>query len=90
MQLINVEFILLLISALSITLLIGNIMRKKPLKQLHKAFCSVLLCVLIICIGVIAQLICSTFWDVNPLYFENFIYRDMYVTSCIVFYSNNL
>ena len=74
MQLINVEFILLLISALSITLLIGNIMRKKPLKQLHKAFCSVLLCVLIICIGVIAQLICSTFWDVNPLYFENFIY----------------
>ena len=74
MQLINVEFILLLISALSITLLIGNIMRKKPLKQLHKAFSSVLLCVLIICVGVISQLVCSTFWNINPLYFENFIY----------------
>ncbi len=74
MQLINVEFILLLISAFSTTLLMCNIMRKKPLKQLHKAFSSVLLCVLIICVGVISQLVCSTFWNINPLYFENFIY----------------
>ena len=74
MRLINIEFILLLISTFSIILLLGNIMRKRPLSQLKKAFASVLGCVLIICIGVIAQLLCIEFWKIEPIYFENFIY----------------
>ena len=74
MRLINIEFILLLISTFSIILLLGNIMRKRPLSQLKKAFASVLGCVLIICVGVIAQLLCTEFWKIEPIYFENFIY----------------
>ena len=74
MTLINVEFILLLISTFSIILLLGNIMRKRPLSQLKKAFASVLGAVLIICIGVIAQLLCTEFLGTDPIYFENFIY----------------
>ena len=74
MQLINIEFILLLISTFSIILLVCNIMRKRPLSQLQKAFASVLGSVLIICIGVISQLVCTTFFEVDAIYFENFIY----------------
>ena len=74
MTLINVEFILLLISTFSIILLLGNIMRKRPLSQLKKAFACVLGSVLIICVGVIAQLFCTEFWKIEPIYFENFIY----------------
>lgn len=74
MQLINVEFILLLISTFSIILLLGNIIRKKPLNQLKKAFISVLGCILVICLGVIAQLVCTTFFDIEAIHFEKFIY----------------
>ena len=74
MQLINVEFILLLISTISIMLLLVNIIRKRPLSQLKKAFISVLGCILVICIGVIAQLVCTTFFEIEPIHFENFIY----------------
>lgn len=71
---INTEFILLVISTLSIILLMGNIMRKKPLSQLQSAFATVLLTVLIISVGVISQLICTSFFYIEPIYFENFIY----------------
>jgi len=74
MQLINVEFILLLISTFSIIFLLGNIIKKRPLSQLKKAFASVLGCILVIGIGVIAQLVCTTFFEIEPIYFENFIY----------------
>ena len=74
MQLINVEFILLLISTFSIMLLLVNIIRKRPLSQLKKAFISVLGCILVICIGVISQLVCTTFFEIEPIHFENFIY----------------
>ena len=69
MQLINVEFILLLISTISIMLLLVNIIRKRPLSQLKKAFISVLGCILVICIGVISQLVCTTFFEIEPIHF---------------------
>ena len=71
---IDTEFILLVISTLSIILLMGNIMRKKPVSQLQSAFATVLLTVLIISVGVISQLICTSFFNIEPIYFENFIY----------------
>ena len=74
MQKINVEFILLLVSTFFIILLICNIMKKRPLKQLQIAFITVLVCVLAISIGVIAQLMFTTFFDIEPIYFEKFIY----------------
>ena len=74
MGIINTEFILLIISTLSIILLMGNIMRKKPVSQLQNAFATVLITVLVISVGVILQLVCTTFFNVEPIYFENFIY----------------
>ena len=71
---IDTEFILLVISTFSIILLMGNIMRKKPLSQLQSAFATVLLTVLVISVGVISQLVCSNFLNIEPIYFENFIY----------------
>ena len=71
---IDTEFILLVISTLSILLLMGNIMKKKPVSQLQMAFATVLLTVLVISVGVISQLVCSNFLNIEPIYFENFIY----------------
>ena len=65
---INTEFILLVISTLSIILLMGNIMRKKPLSQLQSAFATVLLTVLIISVGVISQLICTNFFNIDDFH----------------------
>lgn len=86
MQLINIEFILLLISTFLIILLLCNIMRKRPLSQLRKAFASVLGCVLIICTGVIAQLFCAEFWKIEPIYFENYIYIGTCFLPVALFY----
>ena len=71
---IDTEFILLVISTLSIILLMRNIIRKKPVSQLQNAFATVLLTVLVISVGVISQLVCSNFLNIEPIYFENFIY----------------
>lgn len=77
---IDTEFILLIISTLSIILLMGNIRRKKPVSQLQNVFATVLLTVLIISVGVIAQLVCTSFFNIEPIYFENFIY----IGTCIL------
>ena len=77
---IDTEFILLIISTLSIILLMGKIRRKKPVSQLQNAFATVLLTVLIISVGVIAQLVCTIFFNIEPIYFENFIY----IVTCIL------
>ena len=77
---IDTEFILLIISTLSIILLMGKIRRKKPVSQLQNAFATVLLTVLIISVGVIAQLVCTIFFTIEPIYFENFIY----IGTCIL------
>ena len=74
MELVNIEFILLVISTLSIILLIFNITRKRPLSQLQYAFTSLLVNILIISVGVISQLVCTTVGNVGPIIFENFIY----------------
>lgn len=71
---IDTEFILLVISTLSILVLMGNIIRKRPVSQLQNAFATVLITVLVISAGVILQLVCTSFFNVEPIYFENFIY----------------
>ena len=71
---IDTEFILLVISTLSILVLMGNIIRKRPVSQLQNAFATVLITVLVISTGVILQLVCTSFFNVEPIYFENFIY----------------
>ena len=71
---IDTEFILLVISTLSILVLMGNIIRKRPVSPLQNAFATVLITVLVISTGVILQLVCTSFFNVEPIYFENFIY----------------
>lgn len=71
---IDTEFIVLVISTLSILVLMGNIIRKRPVSQLQNAFATVLITVLVISTGVILQLVCTSFFNVEPIYFENFIY----------------
>lgn len=71
---IDTEFILLVISTLSILVLMGNLIRKRPVSQLQNAFATVLITVLVISTGVILQLVCTSFFNVEPIYFENFIY----------------
>ena len=71
---IDTEFILLVISTLSILVLMGNIIRKRPVSQLQNAFATVLITVLVVSTGVILQLVCTSFFNVEPIYFENFIY----------------
>lgn len=71
---IDTEFILLVISTLSILVLMGNIIRKRPVSQLQNAFATVLITVIVISTGVILQLVCTSFFNVEPIYFENFIY----------------
>ena len=50
------------------------------MSQLQNVFATVLLTVLIISVGVIAQLVCTIFFNIEPIYFENFIY----IGTCIL------
>ena len=71
---INVPLALVILSSLLITGLLILILRMKSKSQLQKIFCLNLVCVLIICIGIIMQEICSKTFNINPIFFENFIY----------------
>lgn len=70
----SITFIILILSTLLIVSLAFYILSKKPLTQLQKYFLLALLCVFIICIGVLLQNIISNLLHINPLYFEYFIY----------------
>ena len=81
MQLIgNIYFLLLIFSTILIILLLMYQHKKKYVQQLRHIFTLALLCVLIICVGVLTQSIFSTYFDINPIYFENFIY----IGSCFL------
>ena len=81
MQLIgNIYFLLLIFSTILIILLLMYQHKKKYVQQLRHIFTLALLCVLIICVGVLTQIIFSTYFDINPIYFENFIY----IGSCFL------
>ena len=83
---IDTEFILLVISTLSILVLMGNIIRKRPVSQLQNAFATVLITVLVISTGVILQLVCTSFFNVEPIYFENFIYIGTWMLPVALFF----
>lgn len=74
MNFITIPFVLLAISTTLIIFLAFYVIRKKPLIQIQKAFFCILLCVLIICIGVLLQSIFYNVFGFNPMYFEYIIY----------------
>lgn len=74
MNLFTIPFILLVISTFLIILMAFYILNKKPLIQIQKSFIYIMICVLIICFGVLAQNTAYTLFDFKPIYFEYFIY----------------
>ena len=73
-DLFNIPVLLLIVSLILIFVLLAYILKSKEKTQLQKIFCVDLICVLIISIGVILQHTFATLTNVNPIYFENFIY----------------
>lgn len=73
-NLITIPFLLLCLSALLILVLLTYVVKIKEKKQIHKMFSATLLCVFIICIGVLIQEVCYEIFQVDPIIFENFIY----------------
>lgn len=71
---ISIQLFLLMLSALSIVITLIYVLRTKGRSQLKTIFCVDLICVLVICLGVIFQDILSKYFSWNPWNFENFIY----------------
>lgn len=71
---ISIPLFLLMLSALSIVITLIYVLRTKGRSQLKTIFCVDLICVLVICLGIIFQDILSKYFSWNPWNFENFIY----------------
>lgn len=71
---ISIPLFLLMLSTLSIVITLIYVLRTKGRSQLKTIFCVDLICVLVICLGVIFQDILSKYFSWNPWNFENFIY----------------
>ena len=71
---ISIPLFLLMLSALSIVITLIYVLRTKGRSQLKTIFCVDLICVLVICLGVIFQDILSKYFSWNPWNFENSIY----------------
>lgn len=71
---ISIPLFLLILSALSIVITLIYVLRTKGISQLKTIFCVDLICVLVICLGVIFQDILSKNFNWNPWNFEKFIY----------------
>lgn len=71
---ISIPLFLLMLSALSIVITLIYVLRTKGRSQLKTIFCVDLICVLVICLGVIFQDILSKYFSWNSWNFENFIY----------------
>ena len=74
METLNFSLMLVILSAILITGLLILILRAKSKNQLQKIFAFDLICVLIISVGVALQEIFSKKFNVNPMFFEYFIY----------------
>lgn len=71
---ISIPLFLLILSVLSIVITLIYVLRVKGRSQLKTIFCVDLICVLVICLGVIFQDILSKNFNWNPWNFEKFIY----------------
>lgn len=71
---ISIPLFLLILSALSIVITLIYVLRTKGRSQLKTIFCVDLICVLVICLGLIFQDILSKNFNWNPWNFEKFIY----------------
>lgn len=84
---ISIPLFLLMLSALSIVITLIYVLRTKGRSQLKTIFCVDLICVLVICLGVIFQDILSKYFSWNPWNFENFIYIGTFFLPVAIFFT---
>lgn len=84
---ISIPLFLLILSALSIVITLIYVLRTKGRSQLKTIFCVDLICVLVICLGVIFQDILSKNFNWNPWNFEKFIYIGTYFLPVAIFFT---
>ena len=84
---ISIQLFLLMLSALSIVITLIYVLRTKGRSQLKTIFCVDLICVLVICLGVIFQDILSKYFSWNPWNFENFIYIGTCFLPVVIFFT---
>lgn len=84
---ISIPLFLLMLSALSIVITLIYVLRTKGRSQLKTIFCVDLICVLVICLGVIFQDILSKYFSWNPWNFENFIYIETCFLPVAIFFT---
>lgn len=89
-EIFTVPFILLILSTILTLSLYVYISKVKNKNQLQKCFCLDLLCLFIICIGIILQTVLSNLYNIPAIYFENFIYWNMFPSSLHLFYWFNI
>ncbi len=87
MNTINLPLTCLIISTLSIVFLIFYVLSKRPLAQLQKSFLAMLICVFIISFGVSLQDILCSYYDIDPMDFEYFIYIGTCLLPVAVFFT---
>lgn len=64
----------LIISTLLLIILLLVNLKKQKKKQVNWCFISIIVCLLICCIGQMLSIICPTFMDVEPIYFDYVVY----------------
>lgn len=84
---ISIPLFLLMLSALSIVITLIYILRTKGRSQLKTFFCVDLICVLVICLGVIFQDILSKNFNWDPWNFEKFIYIGTCFLAVAIFFT---
>ncbi len=70
----TLPFVLLSLSTISVVVLIFYALSKKPLAQLQVSFLAMLVCVFIVCFGVLMQEMLCDRYGIDPMNFEYFIY----------------
>lgn len=86
LEILTLPFCMLLISFIMILFLLLYVLHTKNRNQLKIVFTLDLICVFIICFGVIVQVICNKLFKVPAIFFENFIYiGTCFLPVCVYF-----
>lgn len=86
LEILTLPFCMLLISFIMILFLLLYDLHTKNRNQLKIVFTLDLICVFIICFGVIVQVICNKLFKVPAIFFENFIYiGTCFLPVCVYF-----
>lgn len=86
LEILTLPFCMLLISFIMISFLLLYVLNTKNRNQLKIVFTLDLICVFIICFGVIVQVICNKLFNVPAIFFENFIYiGTCFLPVCVYF-----